>query len=98
MASLRFEQTIFVRAKHFIQEICGLDDAFDFLDEWPDNERDVIYQTAVRACRDASIGRLPLYAAEETFRRFAKKKGIWEEIENVPLFLSARKDRSVSGA
>lgn len=57
-----FAAPVYVKdGKHLIQEIQSLDDALDFLDEWPLNRRGPIYETALRAChraysRDVSPG------------------------------------------
>jgi len=40
MAFETFDRPIYAQRKHFIQEIAGLDDVFDFLDEWPQDSRD----------------------------------------------------------
>ena len=50
MSERTFDSPVFVRAAEgLIQEIACLDDAFDFLDAWPEHRRGVIYETARRA-------------------------------------------------
>lgn len=45
-----FSSPLFVRrATHIIQEIAGLADAIDFLNEWPEDRRDLIHEAALRA-------------------------------------------------
>ena len=57
MSERTFDSPVFVRAAEgLIQEIACLDDAFDFLDEWPEHRRGVIYETARRACCRRTTG------------------------------------------
>jgi hypothetical protein len=97
MASTHFTHPIYVRNRHFIQEVTTLDEAFDFLDDWPEERRDVVYDTAVKACREAYSGQIPMGAAQETFRRFAKKKGILCDLEDLPICLMKPSGRDLRG-
>lgn len=60
-----FESPVFVKdGNNHIQEIAGLEDAVEFLYEWPRNRRGPIYDTALRACQkafdsDYSVLRIP---------------------------------------
>ncbi|MEI9431691.1 DUF982 domain-containing protein [Mesorhizobium sp. Cs1299R1N3] len=55
-----FSSSIFVkRATYIVQEIAGLADAIDFLNDWPEEQRDLMHQTALRACYDADDGHNP---------------------------------------
>ncbi len=47
MALGSFNSPLFVQRKHFIQEIAGLDDAFDLLDEWPEDQRNMAFDAVV---------------------------------------------------
>ncbi|TCL67178.1 DUF982 domain-containing protein [Rhizobium sp. BK251] len=76
MALRQFEQPIFVKLDRDVREITALDDAVEFLTTWPAAERDLVFETVERACRDALSDQFPMSSAEETFRRFARKKGI----------------------
>ncbi|WP_436163446.1 DUF982 domain-containing protein [Mesorhizobium sp. LjRoot246] len=55
--------TIPFSSRTIVQEITCLDDALDFLDEWPIHRRGPIFDTARRACHRAfdgcCRGRLP---------------------------------------
>jgi hypothetical protein len=97
MASALFAHPIYLRNEHYIQELACLEDAFDYLEEWPEERRDLVYETTLRACREAYSGRFPLAAAEETLRRFARKRGILCDIEDMPNFLAGRSGRNLSG-
>ncbi|MBX3582893.1 MAG: DUF982 domain-containing protein [Rhizobiaceae bacterium] len=81
MSERTFEKPIFVKAEEgLIEEIATLDDALDFLDEWPKNRRGVVYETARRACCRAFDRDYPLSAAREAFRGFAKWARILEDV------------------
>ncbi|MER8614366.1 DUF982 domain-containing protein [Mesorhizobium sp. M1216] len=68
MSSGTFSSPLFVRrAAHIVQEITSPADAFEFLNEWPEDRRDRIYEAALRACFDAYNGRKPASAARKTF-------------------------------
>jgi len=63
-----------------VQEIASLEDALEFLYEWPKERRGAIYETALRACRRAFDGRYPLSAARDAFRGFARSARICEDM------------------
>ena len=86
MVAFLFDRSIYINREHYIQEVAGLDDAFDLLDEWPQAQRNMVYEVVSKACRDALIGTLPMGVAQETFRRFAKKAGTLIEAEDMPSF------------
>ncbi|PBB40097.1 hypothetical protein CK222_30105 [Mesorhizobium sp. WSM3866] len=49
MNAKAFSNPLFVkRSTHIIQEIAGLADAIDFLNEWPEDRRDMIHEVALR--------------------------------------------------
>lgn len=75
MALDLFDSPFFAQRKYFVQEITGLDDAFDLLDEWPAEQRDLSYEAVLRVCQDAAVGKRSLPAAREDLRRFLKQKG-----------------------
>ena len=89
MAFETFNQPIYVQQKHFIQEITGLDDVFDFLDEWQEDRRDLVYEVMVDACRKAATGHLPPQAIADNFRRFLKRHGKLADVKDVPVHLGA---------
>src|SRR5688500_17607195 len=76
-----FETPVFVKSgEHLIQEIRSLDDALDFLDEWPRTRQGPIYETALRACQRAYGRDVPLSVARDAFVGFAKSAGIYERV------------------
>lgn len=76
-----FDSPVFVQsANSFIQEIANLDDALEFLYEWPRDRRGAIYDTALRACQRAFDSGYPLSAARQAFCGFAKSARIYEEV------------------
>lgn len=80
MSERTFDSPVFVRAAEgLMQEIACLEDAFDFLDEWPEHRRGVIYETARRACHRAFDGLVPLKVARDAFAGFARSVKILED-------------------
>lgn len=76
-----FDSPVFVKdGTSLIQEVACLDDALDFLYEWPRNRRGPIYDTALRACQRAFDNAYPLSAARQAFAGFAKSAKILEEV------------------
>ncbi|WP_208246387.1 DUF982 domain-containing protein (plasmid) [Rhizobium sp. T1470] len=84
MARILFERAVYVQRKYFIDEITSLDEAFDFLEAWPEAKRDLPYDTLLKACREAVNGRFPIAAVRENLRRFLKKAGMLAEFDDVP--------------
>ena len=79
-----FDAPVFVKAgKHLIQEICSLDDALDFLEDWPLNRRGPIYETALRACHRAYTRDVPLEVARNAFIGFARSAGVYEKVDSL---------------
>ena len=76
-----FDSPVFVRSgASLIQEIACVEDALEFLYEWPKNRRGPIYETALRACRRAFDSDYPCNAARDAFCGFAKTARILEEV------------------
>lgn len=73
-----FDSPVFVKNGNtlIIQEIVCLEDALEFLYEWPRGRRGPIYETALRACRSAFEGACPLSAARQAFSGFARSANI----------------------
>ncbi|MER8440312.1 DUF982 domain-containing protein [Mesorhizobium sp. M1312] len=90
MSSGSFSSPLFVRrAAHIVQEIASPADAIDFLNEWPEDRRDRIYEDALRACFDAYNGRKPASAARKTFLCFAQQVAILEDATSAMQWLAA---------
>ncbi|RWE39461.1 MAG: DUF982 domain-containing protein [Mesorhizobium sp.] len=79
MGDRTFDRPVLVRDRQFIQEIGSLDDAFDFLDEWPRERRGPIFETAFRACQRAYDGQIPLSVARDAVAGFARSVKILQE-------------------
>ena len=76
-----FDNPVFVKSgSSLVQEIACLEDALEFLYEWPKNRRGPIYDTALRACQRAFDSSYPLTAAREAFCGFARSAKIYEEV------------------
>ncbi|MEZ2329658.1 DUF982 domain-containing protein [Mesorhizobium sp. RCC_202] len=79
-----FDSPVFVKSGNsLIQEIACLEDALEFLYEWPRNRRGAIYETALRACQRAFDSNYPLTAARGAFCGFAKSAKILEEVTTI---------------
>lgn len=77
-----FDSPVFVKnGNSLIQEIACLEDALEFLYEWPKARRTPIYQTAVRACQQAFQSDYPLSYAKSAFEGFARSARILEVVE-----------------
>lgn len=97
MALATFDRPVYAQHKHFVQEITGLDDVFDFLDEWPQEKRNLAYEVMMDACRKAANRELPVSVVSENFRRFLKQNGMLAQIDTMPKPLRQGNDRNVSG-
>lgn len=87
-----FDRPVFVKdGAYIIREIATLDDAIEFLDEWPDTRRDIIHATAWKACCDVFDGHKPLYVARGAFEGFAKRAKILEDPASVMPWISTAK-------
>jgi len=76
-----FESPVLVETgARLIQEIVSLHDALDFLHDWPEELRDMIHATALRACQKAHDSDFPLETARQAFVRFAKDANILAEM------------------
>jgi hypothetical protein len=76
-----FANPVFVKqGTGIIQEIACLEDALEFLYEWPKNRRGPIYETALRACQRAFDSDYPRSAARDAFAGFAKSAKILEQV------------------
>ena len=95
MNDRNFDDALFVRTgEYLIQEIRTLDDALDFLEEWPANLQGAIYQTALRACQRAYGNEVPMGVARSAFAGFAKSARILEDVDTLmPLLANSRSGR-----
>jgi circadian clock protein KaiC len=97
MALGTFDAPVFAKRRNFIQEIAGLDDAFDLLDEWPTEQRDLAFEAVVKSVRQAACGQRPVTLAREDFRRFLKRNGILANVDEVPFRRRRSSDRNIGG-
>ncbi|MFD1197441.1 DUF982 domain-containing protein [Brucella gallinifaecis] len=95
MSDRLFDSPVFIKNGPFIaREIASIGDAIDFLYEWPEYDRDIIYETAWKACCDSHDGIKPMKAAENAIRGFAKKRGILEEPQCAMPWITGAKSSS----
>lgn len=76
-----FDSPVFVKqGTGMVQEIGCLEDALEFLYEWPKKRRGPIFDTALRACQRAFDSDYPLSCAKQAFTGFARSANILEDI------------------
>ena len=92
MSDRMFDSPVFVKAgKSLVEEIECLEDALEFLYEWPRKRRGSIYETALGACQKAFESDYPLSAAKQAFCGFAKSVNILEDVSTpLPWMMSAK--------
>ncbi len=95
MANTLFDAPLFLKKRHYIQELASLEDVFDFLDEWPEDQRDTTYEVLEKACRMAAQGVFPLPAIRENVRRFLLKRHMLANIDEVPIAAKRLTDRNI---
>lgn len=86
-----FDSPVYVKeGSGLIQEIACLEDALEFLYEWPKKRRGPIYETALRACQRAFDSGYPISAARQAFAGFARSVKILEEISRPLPWMTAQ--------
>jgi len=84
MDSKTFDRPVYLKdGKYLVREITSVHDAIDFLEEWPEKERDILHEAALKTCLMAHDGLKPLKTARDAMRAFGKKKGILEKAPGV---------------
>lgn len=95
MAKTPLDAPLFLKKKHYIQELACLEDVLDFLDNWPQDERDTAFEVLVKACHMAAQGIFPMPAIRENLRRFLLKRHLLANIEEVPIMAERGTDRTI---
>ena len=74
-----FDSPVYVKCGNsLVTEISSIEDALEFLYEWPKNRRGTIFETALRACQRAFDSFYPVPAAKQAFCGFARSARILE--------------------
>jgi len=72
-----FDRPVYLREhRELIREITCLEDAIDFLEEWPERDRDIVHDAALKTCYMAFDGHKPVKIGRNAIRSFGEKKGI----------------------
>lgn len=59
-----FDRPVYLRERReLIREITCLEDAIDFLEEWPERDRDIVHDAALKTCYMAFDGHKPVRAS-----------------------------------
>jgi hypothetical protein len=77
MNSKIFDRPVYLKErKGLVREIISLADAIDFLEDWPQRERDLIHEATLKTCYMAHDGHKPVEVARDAVRAFGNKKRI----------------------
>lgn len=72
-----FKRPVYLKEREgLICEIFSLADAIDFLESWPEKDRDLVHEATLKTCYMAHDGHKPLEVARDAIRAFGNKKGI----------------------
>lgn len=75
-----FTRPVYLKdGRHMVREIASVDDAIDYLEDWPERERDILHEATLRTCMMAHDGLKPIKVARDAIRAFGKKRGILEK-------------------
>ena len=75
-----FDRPVYLKdGKFMVREINSLEDAIDFLMEWPEKDRDIAHEAVLNTCFMAHDGHKPIKVARDALRAFGKRKGILEK-------------------
>lgn len=89
MSDRLFDKPVYIKKGRYLTlELSNVHDALMFLHEWPEDDRDLSYETAWKACCDAYDGVKPVIAARNAIQGFARKRDILD-IPNPPIPWSA---------
>jgi hypothetical protein len=95
MSDGTFGRPVYLKdGKYLVREITSVDDAIDFLFNWPEDKRDVLHEAALSTCFMAHDGLKPLKVARDALRSFGAKKGILEKAPAIqPWMVDAKAGR-----
>ena len=72
-----FNRPVYLKERDgLVCEIFSLADAIDFLEDWPEKDRDHVHEGTLKTCYMAHDGHKPLEVARDALRAFGNKKGI----------------------
>lgn len=79
-----FDRPVYVKKEeNLVVEIADIDDAVEFMYEWPKHRRGPIFDAAYRACRSA-LDDYPVPAAKSAFIGFARSANILYDMDAMP--------------
>ncbi|MBX4922265.1 DUF982 domain-containing protein [Rhizobium bangladeshense] len=77
MSSKIFDRPVYLKERQgLVREINSLADAIDFLEDWPERDKDLTHEATLKTCYMAHDGHKPLQVARDAIRAFGNKKGI----------------------
>lgn len=76
MNSKMFARPVYLKEKKdLIREITNLYDAIDFLEEWPERDRDIVHDATLKTCYMAHDGHKPIQVARDAIRLSERRRG-----------------------
>ena len=92
MSDRLFDNPVYVKNGGLIvQQIQGVADALDFLEEWPVDRRGMMFEMTQGALYDAHDGRFPIAAARNAFASWARSAGVLEDVSVAPAWMTGPK-------
>ena len=89
-----FDSPVIVKDGNYLRHISDLSDAWEFLEDWPKNQRNGFYEIAQSACASGFSGRMTLAAAREGFVAWAKSAGILGDVsDTLPWMIAGQSGR-----
>lgn len=95
MTWVSFKEPVYIWRKHYVEEILTLEEAFDFLEKWPKERRNLAYDTLLRAFRETYAGCFPVESARQNFSRFLTQNDMLADIAEMLSFSSASHDEGL---
>src|SRR4051812_20788740 len=87
-----FDSPIYVKdGNRVVQQINGVIDALEFLEEWPSNQRGMTFEITQGALYGAYDSRLPAEAARNAFATWSRSAGILEDVSIAPAWMTGLK-------
>ena len=92
MSDRLFDSPVYVKDGSFVvEQIQSVADALDFLDEWPADQRGMMFEATELALHSAHDGRLPVTAARNAFAHWARSAGVLEDVSIAPAWMTGPK-------
>jgi hypothetical protein len=71
-----------------VRQIQCIEDAVDFLEQWPLDKRGMVFEMTQEALYSAYDARLPMVAARSAFAEWARSAGVLEDVSIAPVWMT----------